>query len=373
MDENSKCKKVKELLIDYISGNLDPKENDYVKSHLNKCKKCKKEFEELNKTLVLLDFVDYPEPGSKFTKKILKRIEKETEKEDEEKVKETVKEKVFSRVWLRAAVFLVCAVGIFFLSQVVFEKDKMLVNGKAEKHKQEEKIVADKKLDEQGKEKKEQEKEYKTKTPAVISEKQKLKKVPDVRIQKKQETQESLKQPGEKFGLKEESQKEKETESKIEKEPEIKPEKTGKYPEKEMTEKSPELKDEDKQKRISEIKRTKKPLASKSERITKEPEKEESFKMFYGFQETSLNPIEIKTKKIKSAINKIRKYVKKYNGSILKVRKYTLGIGITAKIPEEKENKFIKSIKELGKVLIKKPFKNKEGQIFILIEKNNVK
>ncbi len=74
--------RVKELLSDYIDGDLGEKERQDVEEHLERCKECCEEFEQLKKTVnVLSGFQELKAPKD-FESKINDRLKKRVRRRD---------------------------------------------------------------------------------------------------------------------------------------------------------------------------------------------------------------------------------------------------------------------------------------------------
>ena len=119
MTKRMKCEKTKDLLVDYLTRDLDPGEYQRVESHLKTCKTCRDVLEEMKETLHLLDLAQPPLLGPEFTKQVTTDIE-EIEKEPIPTPKESLWKKwsnIFPSYRLKplpvfASIIIVC-IGVF--------------------------------------------------------------------------------------------------------------------------------------------------------------------------------------------------------------------------------------------------------------------
>lgn len=68
------CTEIQDLLYDYVTGHLDEKERDSMKSHLEMCDACKDKWAIMKKSLSLLDDWVHPTLPSNFAEKVLEKI-----------------------------------------------------------------------------------------------------------------------------------------------------------------------------------------------------------------------------------------------------------------------------------------------------------
>ena len=69
-----KCHRVQQKLSAYQDGELDPKEQEQVKSHLLNCQSCREQFVELERTWQVLGELQEIHPGPWFYPQVVRRI-----------------------------------------------------------------------------------------------------------------------------------------------------------------------------------------------------------------------------------------------------------------------------------------------------------
>lgn len=71
-----KCEEVKELLYEYIMGELQEDKRIKVQQHLESCENCRREAEDIAHTVKLLDTVKPPPISEDFKERVLRRVDK---------------------------------------------------------------------------------------------------------------------------------------------------------------------------------------------------------------------------------------------------------------------------------------------------------
>ncbi|RLB10418.1 MAG: hypothetical protein DRG39_06355 [Deltaproteobacteria bacterium] len=85
----------------------------------------------------------------------------------------------------------------------------------------------------------------------------------------------------------------------------------------------------------------------------------------------TVSPITITPAKPQTVLSDLKEVVNSYGGKILKREEIPQGIKVTLRLNKEKESSFIASLKSLGKVEIGKDYKDKDGNIIIILTKKN--
>ena len=111
------CKKIKKYLYEYATKRLDKEMFHEISEHLEGCKRCQLELEELRETLDMLQYVKPPELSADFKDRVMQRIDRE-EKEKVAFVGERLAfKKIGYKKWIMsgtvAATIIIAAVSIF--------------------------------------------------------------------------------------------------------------------------------------------------------------------------------------------------------------------------------------------------------------------
>ncbi|HDD35809.1 MAG TPA: hypothetical protein ENF30_03300 [Candidatus Desulfofervidus auxilii] len=85
----------------------------------------------------------------------------------------------------------------------------------------------------------------------------------------------------------------------------------------------------------------------------------------------TVSPITITTPNPQLMFSDLKEVVNSYGGKILKREEIPQAIKVTLRLNKEKESAFIASLKSLGKVEIGKDYKDKDGNIIIILTKKN--
>ena len=75
------CADIKKQLTDYIDGSLGEDMNTLVKEHLSSCSSCRKDLDDIKKTISMVHNLQEVEPPSWYTQKIMSQIRQETQKQ----------------------------------------------------------------------------------------------------------------------------------------------------------------------------------------------------------------------------------------------------------------------------------------------------
>ena len=76
----SLCAQVKDRLPDYIEGYLDAMTAEAIRSHLTVCYMCNKVFDEMERSIQLVETLPFVEPHIDFTEPVMAAIQKQAEK-----------------------------------------------------------------------------------------------------------------------------------------------------------------------------------------------------------------------------------------------------------------------------------------------------
>ncbi|OGK09071.1 MAG: hypothetical protein A2W80_08815 [Candidatus Riflebacteria bacterium GWC2_50_8] len=69
-----KCKITKELLLEYLDGNLSKDQHEMVDKHLQECAECQAECDSLRDSWEMLGDYDAPEISDQFTRQVLQKV-----------------------------------------------------------------------------------------------------------------------------------------------------------------------------------------------------------------------------------------------------------------------------------------------------------
>lgn len=70
-------KKAVELIHMYLDGDIDPRNEEELRSHLEKCEGCRNHFHELERTITLIQSTETVQPPSDFTNNVMRNLPRE--------------------------------------------------------------------------------------------------------------------------------------------------------------------------------------------------------------------------------------------------------------------------------------------------------
>jgi len=116
------CEKIKELIPDYIIGNLDSKTRLQIEEHLSKCNGCKQVIEEVNLVWSKLAQIPQEEPGPQVRTRFYSMLEEYRRELDYSPVKVSWNDKLvewLEKLWPRRPVFQLGVAAAFLVFGIV--------------------------------------------------------------------------------------------------------------------------------------------------------------------------------------------------------------------------------------------------------------